>query len=200
MLAVPHSRRSETYLHSFLGPSQSHIEKTSLLLDFLRRCEHSSGWENILLHSRHENIRELETLGGMDGHKGYLVGGILVILDINGTQEGNILEEITQCHDRKIFIIDGFHIHGRAVRKHFLLHFVAPVLHEALDAVEQFLDIGGTGLILNRIVLLKGGVEPASGGKFPCDGERILDRYGGIGLGNHRMEGQNPGHCSLLEP
>ena len=155
MLAVPHSRSGETYLHSSLGPGQSHIEKTSLLLDFLRRCEHSSGWEDILLHSRHENIRELESLGGMDGHKGYLVGGILVILDINGTQEGNILEEITQCHDRKIFIIDGFHIHRRAVRKHFLLHFVAPVLHEALDAVEEFLHIGCPGLALDGVVLLE---------------------------------------------
>ena len=103
----------------------------------------------------------------MDGHKGYLVGGILVILDINGTQEGNILEEITQCHDRKIFIIDGFHIHGRAVRKHFLLHFVAPVLHEALDAVEEFLHIGCPGLALDGVVLLERGVESASGRKFP---------------------------------
>ena len=117
-----------------------------------------------------------------------LVVRILVIRHVDCAEQGNVLEEIAQCHYREFAVRDRVHISYIAFDKKFLLVLVLPVLHETLDTIQKFLDIRGPGLTLNRVIHLERSIKPGSVGKQGRNSKSILGGQSGIGIGNHIME------------
>ena len=158
MLAVAHPGLGIGKVHRFLGPGDGHIEQPSLLFQFGRSQHHAPGREEVFLHARHKDIREFQTLGGMDGHQGYLVGSIFFVVfrKIHVAQQGDIFQEDIQRNHRQILVAYLRHVF---IGKHLLADFLASVLHEHRHTVQQFLHVGGAGLSFDGRVGLERGQE-----------------------------------------
>ena len=150
MLAVPHAGLRIRERNRPLGTREGYIKEPALFFQFLRRHHPSGRGEEILLHTGHENIGELQSLGGVNRHQGHLVVGFVVgHIDIG--EEGHVLQIIGQDHLRRLFI--GIRIG--------LLY----VFHISLDGVQQFLNVAEPALPFHGVVGLIEKVEPAFGGQ-----------------------------------
>ena len=78
----------------------------------------------------------------MDGHKSYSVCTILIIVDINCTQKGYILEIITQCNQRKIGIRKFYTITYESLSLHLLKKLIIPFLNVIVHTIQKLIDIG----------------------------------------------------------
>ena len=87
MLAVPHAGSGERQLDRLLGSGHGHIEQSPLLLYVIFGSHGSAGREYVLFHTGHIYIREFQTLGRMDSHEGYPVGGVLPFLHVHCTEK-----------------------------------------------------------------------------------------------------------------
>ena len=149
VLAVAHARLGEGKRHRRLGAREGDVEQAALLFQFLLREHPATGGEQVLLHAGHEDIRELQALGGMGRHQGNLVGGF-VVRHVHAGQQRDVLQEGRQGDERELGV--------RHVPVPVLQHLVAVLplhlLHVTRHAVQEFLDIRGAGLALDGVVTL----------------------------------------------
>ena len=93
--AVQHPGDAVGDVQLLFGAGDTDVSQTAL---FFQICfgvlAHLAG-ENALLHADEEHIRELQTLGRVDGHQHHLIAALVVAVDI--TDEGDILQIAFQC-------------------------------------------------------------------------------------------------------
>ena len=86
-------------------------------------------------------VRELQALGRMNRHKGYLVGRIL-IRNIHCAKQGNILEISTQRYQRQVFRCNFISVADAALNHHILYISIVLLLNKSLHATDEFLYVG----------------------------------------------------------
>ena len=124
----------------------------------------------------------------MHRHHRDLIGSILIIRHIHGTQQGHVFQEVAQCNQRQFAVLYRFHILGTPLRQQFFPVLVLPILDKTLHAVQQFLNIRRTGLTFNGIVILERSIKSGLLGKHVRYSERIFFRQCSIGHGHHILE------------
>ena len=141
MLSVTHTCGSKGQAQSLLGAGHRNIEKPAFFLQFLRSNHHASGRKQILLHTCHEHIRKLQSLGRMDRHQCDSVGRGFV-RDIIGADKCRTFQIIRHADHRKTFSGYRRGIINLPVSDHVFNIAVVSLLDMSLDAVKQFVNIG----------------------------------------------------------
>ncbi|CDC73664.1 putative uncharacterized protein [Oscillibacter sp. CAG:155] len=130
-----------------LGPGHGHVAKPPLLLQLLLVVLGGGAGEDPLLHAHHVHVRELQALGGVDGHHGHAVivrrhaVQVRVQRDlVEEAGEGGVLRLLLQeTQDVGLEFLDVFD--------------AAPALHVVF--LLQGLDVAG--LLAHRVVKLRQG-------------------------------------------
>ena len=114
----------------------------------------------------------------MHRHKGDLVVGVLLVLHVHIGKQGDVLQEISQREHR---VTDLRVLLGLSLDDEVAEIFIPPFLDEMGDTVDEFLDVGGSGLSLDGRVVLVEGVQAAGVGD--ARGKLV-----GVGRGHLRRE------------
>ena len=179
MLAVAHTGAGEGEDHGLLRAGHRHVEQPALLLHVVGRRGHRHAREEVLLHSGHEHVGELEPLGGMHRHQRDLVVVVLVGAHVHVAQQRDVLH----------IVVEGEHGHrGSRLLQLVGVHgLLLPLLHEDRDRVQQFVEVRDAREALDRGVELVGGVEAGLLG----DAHRHV-----VGVGERHLGGETRDHVA----